>query len=171
MPGHGSLVRYIKLRVVHAPGREHFSRHRGLAILTCITALAWRTCRDAFRDRWLVVSFDVSGRENVPGIPGTCATRNFTYLVRVPCEQMVTELLETVLLKLAHPKSCTNRSTTRNITCIYRFFKVGSPDFSAIRSAVCMQMRWSCSVNHRPGNGGISVECDQRLVRPGVYHN
>ena len=26
-----------------------------------------------------------SGEENVPGIPGTCAARNFTYVVRGPC--------------------------------------------------------------------------------------
>ena len=64
--------------------RERFSRHRGLAITTCITACAWRTCRDACRDRWLVASFEVGGGENVPGIPGACATRNFTYLVRGP---------------------------------------------------------------------------------------
>ena len=31
--------------------RERFPRHRGLAIPTCITARAWRTCRDACRDR------------------------------------------------------------------------------------------------------------------------
>ena len=29
--------------------RERFPRHRGLAIQTCITARAWRTCRDAWR--------------------------------------------------------------------------------------------------------------------------
>ena len=59
--------------------------HRGLATPTCITARAWRTCRDACRDRWLAVSFEVSGRENVPGIPCACATLSFTYLVRDPC--------------------------------------------------------------------------------------
>ena len=31
--------------------RERFPRHRGLAIPTCITARAWRTCRDAYHDR------------------------------------------------------------------------------------------------------------------------
>ena len=30
----------------------------------------------------VAVSFEVGGGENVPGIPGACATRNFTYLVR-----------------------------------------------------------------------------------------
>ena len=30
------------------------------------------------------VSFEVSGGENVPGIPSACATGNFTYLVRDP---------------------------------------------------------------------------------------
>ena len=31
--------------------RERFPRHPGLAILTCITARVWRTCRDTCRDR------------------------------------------------------------------------------------------------------------------------
>ena len=31
--------------------RKGFTRHRGLAILTCITARAWHMCRDAYRDR------------------------------------------------------------------------------------------------------------------------
>ena len=31
-----------------------------------------------------VVFCEVGGGDNVPGIPGTCATRNFTYLVRGP---------------------------------------------------------------------------------------
>ena len=65
--------------------RERFPRHRGLAIPTCITARARRTCRDACRDRKLSVSFEVDGGENVPGIPGACATHNFTYLLRGSC--------------------------------------------------------------------------------------
>ena len=58
--------------------REHFPRHRGLAIPTCITAC------DAYQDRLLTVSFEVGCGENVPGIPGACATRNFTCMVRGP---------------------------------------------------------------------------------------
>ena len=56
----------------------------GLAIPICITARAWRTCRDAFRDRLIAISFEDSGGENVPGIPGACPNRNFAYLVRGP---------------------------------------------------------------------------------------
>ena len=52
-------------------------RHLGLAIPTCITARAWRTCRDACRDRYLAVFFQIGGGENVPGIPGACAIRDF----------------------------------------------------------------------------------------------
>ena len=44
--------------------RERFPGHRGLAIPTCITARASRTCRDACRDRWLAVSFEVSSRHS-----------------------------------------------------------------------------------------------------------
>ena len=35
------------------------------------------------------VSFEVGGGENVPGIPGACATRNLTYLVRCSCKWAV----------------------------------------------------------------------------------
>ena len=36
----------------------------------CITARTSRTCHDPCRDRYLVVSFEFGGGENVPGIPG-----------------------------------------------------------------------------------------------------
>ena len=50
--GYGPLTRYVKWRVSHAPGMPGtFPRKRGLAIPTCITARALRTCRDACRDR------------------------------------------------------------------------------------------------------------------------
>ena len=75
---HGPFARYVNCGL--SMRREIFPRHRGLAIPTCITARAWRTCRDACRDRQLVVG----GGENVPGIPGACTTRNFTYLIRGP---------------------------------------------------------------------------------------
>ena len=64
--------------------RESFSRHRGLAIPTCITTRAWLTCGDACQGCLLTVFFEVGGGENVPGIPGACATRNSTYLVIGP---------------------------------------------------------------------------------------
>ena len=67
--------------------RERFPRHRGLAIQTCITARAWRTGHDAWRDRYLTFAFEVGGVENFPGIPAACATRSFAYLVRGPWRQ------------------------------------------------------------------------------------
>ena len=67
---------------MHRECRERFPRHRELA--TCITARASRTCRDAWRDRSLAVSFVFGSGKNVPGIPGACATHNFAYLVRGP---------------------------------------------------------------------------------------
>ena len=68
--------------------RERYRRHRGLTIPTCITAHASRTCRDACWDRFVVVSFEVGRGENVPSIPGACATRNFVYLVRGPWKKL-----------------------------------------------------------------------------------
>ena len=55
---HRPLTRYVKLQVAHAPGMPgtffpaaDFTGNRWLAIPACITARAWRTCRDACRDR------------------------------------------------------------------------------------------------------------------------
>ena len=64
----GPLARYVNLRAAHAPGMPGtFSppsrfcnpdMHRG----------TWaRTCRDACLNRWLAVSVEVGGEENVPG--------------------------------------------------------------------------------------------------------
>ena len=60
---HGPLTRYVKLQVAHAPGMPgtfspaaDFKENRLLAIPACITARAWRTCRDACRDRLHVVT-------------------------------------------------------------------------------------------------------------------
>ena len=64
--------------------RERFPRHRnqrkplvidpGMHHDTCVTHVPW--CMSG--------SITRGGGENVPGIPGACATRNFTYLVRGP---------------------------------------------------------------------------------------
>ena len=69
--------------------QEHFPRRRGLAIPTCITARASRTCRDACRDRLLAVSVELGGGGD---ISGACAIRYFTYLVRGPCMNMLQAL-------------------------------------------------------------------------------
>ena len=54
----------------------HFKGNHQLVVPACITARASRTCRDRLTHR---------GGENIPGIPGACATRKFTYLARGPC--------------------------------------------------------------------------------------
>ena len=83
---HGPLTRNVKLRVAHAPGMgERFPRHRyqrkprvsdpGMHHGTCVMHLPWCVSGSLTR----------GGRKNVSSIPGACATRNFTYLVRGPC--------------------------------------------------------------------------------------
>ena len=68
---YGPLTRYVKLQVAHAPGMlgtfspdADFKWNRLLAIPACITARAWRTCRDACRDRLLAVT-----RKTFPAFP------------------------------------------------------------------------------------------------------
>ena len=62
--------------------RERFPRHRlqrkqylGMHHGTCVTHVPW--CMSGLLTR--------GGGENVHGIPGACATRNFTYVARGPC--------------------------------------------------------------------------------------
>ena len=79
---HGPLTRYAKLLVAHAPGMfspplwvNDPDMHHG----TCVTPVLW-----CMSGSLTAVSFEVGGGENVPGIPGACATQNFTYLARGP---------------------------------------------------------------------------------------
>ena len=77
---HGPLARYVNLRM-RQECWERFPRHRhqrkplvsdpGMHHGTCV---AW--CTSGLLTR--------GGGENVPGIPGACETRNFTYLARGP---------------------------------------------------------------------------------------
>ena len=85
---HGPLARYVKLWVAHVPGMPGtFSpsprvsdpdMHHG----TCVTRVPW--CMPGL----LTSGFLWSQWENVPGIPGACVTRNFTYPVRGPWKHM-----------------------------------------------------------------------------------
>ena len=80
---HGPLARYAKLRVAHAPGMpgtfsppprvSDLDMHHG----TCVTHVPW-----CMPGSLTTVSIEFDNGENVPGIPGACATRNFTYLIR-----------------------------------------------------------------------------------------
>ena len=85
--------------------RERFPRPRGLAIPTCITAHASRTCYDACLDRLLVVSLEFGGGENVPGIPGACATCNFIYLERSPLTANPQRVLDKALIEIRNNRS------------------------------------------------------------------
>ena len=78
--------------------RERFPCHRpqrnpSLAIPTCIMArvthVPWCTLGSPTR----------GGGKNVPGTPGACATRNFTYLVRGPCVANARNTLVTANLR------------------------------------------------------------------------
>ena len=69
---------------MHRECQEHFPRHLfqrkllisdpGMPHGTCVTHVPW--CMSG--------SLTHGGGENVPGIPGACATRSFTYLARGP---------------------------------------------------------------------------------------
>ena len=81
---HGPLTRYVAGLCTRRECQERFPRHRRWAIPTCITA------RARLHVPWRIPGSLTSGflwsrcEENVPGIPGACATRNFICPVRVP---------------------------------------------------------------------------------------
>ena len=86
----GPLTRYVKLWVSCAGNAGNvfpatdFKGNRKLAIPACITARACRTC--------MLGSLNPRRGESVPGIPGACATRNFTYLIRGPWAKLINQL-------------------------------------------------------------------------------
>ena len=81
---HESLARCVKLQVAHAPGMpwtfsppltsKKTASSRSRHVSTCVTHVS----------RCMSGSLTRGGRENVPGIPGACATRNFTHLASGP---------------------------------------------------------------------------------------
>ena len=81
----GLLTRYANFRAVHASGMpEHFP-HQWLQRTPLAISDPGR-----HHDTWpthvpwcMLESLTRSGRENVPGIPRTCAVQNLTYLTRV----------------------------------------------------------------------------------------
>ena len=88
---YGPLARYVLFRLAHAPGMSGTcppplrvsdpDMHQG----TCVTHVPW-----CMPGSLTIGFFAVGGRENVPGIPGACVIRNFTYLVRGPLMRALT---------------------------------------------------------------------------------
>ena len=85
---YGPLTRYVNCVLrMRRDCRERFPRHQlqwktqvsdpGMHHGTCVTHVPW--CMPG--------SLFYGGGENVPGIPGACTTRNFTYLARGPYKQ------------------------------------------------------------------------------------
>ena len=67
---------WLKKTLVSHPGMRHG---------TCVVHVPW----------YMSGSLSRSARENVPGIPGACVNRNFTYLVRGPCQvQCITYIIQ-----------------------------------------------------------------------------
>ena len=81
------LTGYVKLRVARASGipwmfslpptlkKKPLVSDPGMHHSTCVTYVSW--CMSG--------SLTHGGGENIPGIPGACATCIFAYLVRGPC--------------------------------------------------------------------------------------
>ena len=106
---HGPLTSYVKLRVAHSPEMPGtFSppplvSDPGMHHGTCVTHVP----------RCMSGSLTRGGEENVPVIPGACATRNFTYLVRGPLpEPIMTQFIDADML------SCFRRGRERPFPCI-----------------------------------------------------
>ena len=84
---HGSFTRNYGLRM-RRECRERFPRHHGLAIPTCVTARARRTCRDACRDHLLAVSFKVIHSRRMRNLQlCTSGKRPITCVILWKCSQ------------------------------------------------------------------------------------
>ena len=67
----------------------------------CVTHVPW--CMSGLQTSR--VSYEVGGGENVPGIPGACATHNFTYLVRGPLYDVSVFIMETLRYGVAERRA------------------------------------------------------------------
>ena len=72
---YGPLTRYVKLRVVYAPGMPETFTPPQISKETAIVSMPG--------------SLTSGVRENFPGIPGACATGNVTYLAKGPSVRQV----------------------------------------------------------------------------------
>ena len=82
----------------HRPYRKPLVSDPDMHHGTCVTHVPW--CMS-----W---SLTRGGGENVPGIPGACATRNFTYLVRGPWSvRTVLTVTESTLVFVSQANICT----------------------------------------------------------------
>ena len=90
-PRYWLFVRGIHRPTVNFPSQRPVTRSFDVFFDMCLNkqlskqTWGWgfkKPSRSLWRHRNVAVSFDVGGGEIVPGIPGTCATRNFTYLVK-----------------------------------------------------------------------------------------
>ena len=80
---YGPLVRYVKLRVAHAPGMPGTFSLPPRVSDPDMNHGTWVTHAPWCMPRLLTSGiFEVGGGENVPGVPGACKTQNCTYLVR-----------------------------------------------------------------------------------------
>ena len=96
--------------------RERFPRHQlqrkllvsnpGMHQCTCVTHVPW--CMSG--------SLTCGGRGNVPGIPGACTTRNFTYLARGPWDVLY---VFTSFIPVRSSMNCTLSSYMSSIACVY----------------------------------------------------
>ena len=75
---------------------------------TCVTHVPW--C--------LSGSLNHSGGENVPDIPGACATRNLTHLARGPCPPFLCDI---IVARLSNVGILENKSTLLTISRLWRY--------------------------------------------------
>ena len=138
--------------VAHAPGMPGtFPRHRGLAIPTSITARAW--CM-------------VSGSllvENVPGIPGACATCNFAYLVKGPCSEWYGQCTGTMQYCPLYHRECIVQLRYQKDTGKRSLPWYGDSAVYAVHSV----STWECCV---PKYHTILLDTVNKLIIVAYYH-
>ena len=99
--------------------RERFPRHQlqrktlvsdpGMHQGTCVTHVPWCMSRSLTR----------GCGENVPGIPGACATRNFTYLARGPCCDVMMAIFQRCVQSRLSLHTVCRESIQTKVECIH----------------------------------------------------
>ena len=115
MPVHGPLTRYAKLRVAHAPvmprtfSPPHLVSDLDMHHGTCVTHVPWcmtGSLTSGFLwSRW---------QENVPGIPGACASRIFVVFGKRPMDRTSSYTAIVDLQCVRHLHWDVNKKESRN---------------------------------------------------------
>ena len=140
---------------------------------TCVTRVSW-----CMPGSLTAVSYEVSGGENLPGIPSACATANFTNLVRGPMVVSIRSSCHVADLLLFLPTDIGNSGninyTERNVSPFHKYVdmklnKPGTVVVSPAGSAIGCSKGNPCDITWKVDVQNVSLCFQYILLRKSIY--